>query len=610
MWRALKQLFRTRLAPAGPRFVIHQHYLLDLPFPQYDAQRPFRILAYLEKRRLLQRGVLRRPRPVTLRRLASVHDNGYLRALENPGALEPILGFPVDTAAQDKFLGFQRLMCGGTLHAARNALRHRGISVNLGGGFHHAAPAAGSGFCVFNDVAIAVDSLRMRGLSDPILIVDLDLHDGDGTRAFFADDPTVHTFSIHNQDLGNTEAVASTCLALGSEVDDETYLAAVREYLPRVVQQVRPGFVFYLAGSDPGLDDRLGDWRISLEGMLARDRFVMEQLAPDTPCAILLAGGYGHRAWRHGAAFFSWLLTGSSDLNIPLELELPVDHYRRLIRLMRTPRLRSDEKENGSKEPERGENEEVQEDWGLSEEELGLAGAKRPDLFLGLFSSHAVELAAEESGLMNRLRSRGFKNMKLDLDLTDPAGHTLRVRTGDEEPLVLLEIRLRIDRAFEPGRVYLSVEWLLIQDAGSRFEISRPLLPGQNYPGLGLLRDIGAVLVVLCERLELDGLVFTPSHFHLATLARPLALDRDPALEGRFQAIQKAVRGTPLREAAVAVESGRVVELPSGDPLRWQPTPLIIPVGKHCRAHFESDGYRLEAARALAGCAFKLNDKR
>lgn len=602
MWRFLKQLHRSRRAPAGPRFVVHRRYLLDLPFPQYDASRPFRILAYLEKRKLLKRGVLRRPRAVSLRRLKGVHDESYLRSLENPGAIEPILGFPVDPHTQDKFLCFQRMVCGGTLNAARNALRHHGTSINLGGGFHHAAPASGSGFCVFNDVAVAIDSLRRRGFVDPILVVDLDLHDGDGTRAFFVRDPTVHTFSIHNRDLGDPSGTATTSIALGADVDDDRYLGALRESLPGVVARLRPGFVFYLAGSDPGIEDKLGDWRISMEGMLERDRFVMGQVPPGTPCVILLAGGYGRRTWRHGAAFLSWLLTGDANLDIPLELELPVDHYRRLTRLMKNPRRR--ESTCGS-DPAKEDL-----DWGLSNRDLGLGGARRPDLFLNLFSRHALEMALEESGLLDRLRHRGYESPRLSLDLDDPAGHTLRLLTDEENPEAVVEIKLRIDRTSEPGSSYLKVEWLLIQDAAGAFEMSRPLLPGQNFPGLGLLGDVAAVLVVLCERLHLDGLVFTPSHYHLASLSRPAASDRDPRREGRFQAIEQAVRGMRLREAALAVHDGRVIDRQTGEPLRWDPAPLTIPVSSACRRYFESEDYRLEVARALSSFEFKLSEMR
>ncbi len=602
MWRRLKSLFRPGSAESGPFFIIHRRYQLEAPFPQYDARRPFRILSFLETRRLLRRGTLRRPRPATIKQLQMIHDPKYLHSLEEAGALKPVLGFALDVKTQDKFLCFQRMMCGGTIRAAHIATQRNQVAVNLGGGFHHAARDHGSGFCVFNDVALAVADLRATGFQAPILIIDLDLHDGDGTRAIFANDPTVHTFSIHNKTLGMERAVASTCIQLGTNVDDQTYLDSLKQNLPQVMAQFKPGLVFYLAGSDPGARDKLGDWRISLDGMLTRDRLVMGLIRPgdshDLPCTIVLAGGYGQHAWRHGAAFFHWLLEGDHSIDIPLELELPVGHYRRLTRLMKNPVLMADEKVDDKK---KGEN-----DWGLQENELGMPGHQAESRFLGTFSRYAVEFALVEYGLMDRLLQLGFDELRVAIDLADPLGHTLRVQTGGTDPLVVMEIKLQIDRHSEPGRAFLSIEWLLIQDARSQFEMSRPLLPGQKYPGLGLLRDTAAVLVVLSERLDLDGLTFTPSHFHLAALSRPLAVCPDPAMEGHFQAVQKAVSGMDLRQASLAVESGRVVEASTGQVLHWTPSRLIIPVGQKMKRRFSSPEFRKAVDRERRACHFVL----
>lgn len=591
MWDKLRNLFHRTDPRAGVRFVIHKRYQVDIPFPQYDARRPFRILQYLRRRKLLRRGMLVRPRPVSLKRLELVHDRDYLRSLGRPEAMETILGLRLDGRSQDRFLCFQRLMCGGTLRAARAAVHRGSVMVNLGGGLHHAARDRGSGFCAFNDVALAIASLRARGFDRPVLVVDLDLHDGDGTRAIFAADPTVHTFSIHNKDLGDTAAVASTSIALGADIGDEAYLSAVREHLPRVFGEVAPGLVFYLAGSDPFVDDRLGDWRVTLDGLLRRDRLVMELARPggdaDIPVVVLLAGGYGPTAWRHGAALMSWLLTGRSDLDIPLEMELPVDHYRRLGRFMQRPLLAG------------GGPEQDEHDWGLKEEEFSGAGPLREQLFLGVFSRHALEMTLEEIGLLDRLRERGFQRLAVSVDLDDPQGHTLRIATRDEPPVTVMELRLREDRALMPGRSLLMVEWLLIQDARGSFEISRPLLPGQEYPGLGLLRDTAAVLIVACENLELDGLAFTPSHFHLACLADPQARFLDPVLQARFLALREATAGLRVAEAAAAVRTGRIRDLDTGEAAAWTPGPMILPVSEDLKAHFTGSDYtaRVEAAR-------------
>lgn len=604
MWSRIKYWLMPGSSVPGPRFVIHQRYQLSSPFPQYDAKRPFRILSYLLSRGLLRKRTLRRPRPASIAQLEMVHSSEYLRSMERPGALEPILGTHLDQAAQDRFLCFQRMVCGGTLRAARIAVRRGDLAVNLGGGFHHASREHGSGFCVFNDVALAVAALRSKGHTMPILIIDLDLHDGDGTRAIFAEDPTVHTFSIHNKDLGDTHAVASTSVALGSAVDDARYLAAVREHLQPVIEDFQPGVVFYLAGSDPAVDDKLGDWRISLDGLLARDRWVMETTA-GLPRVILLAGGYGPRAWRHGAALFSWILTGNSDLDIPLELELPVDHYRKLTRLMKEdPVLMPDElaTDKGTGGGAAGGDN----DWGLSEEDVGLPGQRVDGRFLGMFSRYGVEFALEEYGLMKQLRRLGFKELRLDLDLEDPLGHTLRIQTGGRQPLVVFETRLRIDRHNPLGGDLLSVEWLLIQDARSRFEMNRPLLPGQKYPGLGLLRDTVAVFVILCERLDLDGIVFTPSHFHLAALSRPLATLPDPQEEGRFQAVLDLTKGLPLPEATRCVDEGRIVDEETGEPFPWKPSPVVIPVSPRLKERFASEEFQGSLALAREGSHLRI----
>jgi len=594
----------------GPRFIIGRDYQIRAPFPQYDGRRPFRILTYLEKRRLLKPGMLRRPRPVSVRRLLQVHDPAYVQALQEPLAMEAILGFGLDPKTQDEFLAFQRLVCGGTLLAARNALKRRNIAVNLGGGLHHAARAHGSGFCIFNDVALAINNVRETGHDFPILVIDLDLHDGDGTRSIFAADPTVHTFSIHNKDLGEVAATESTSIALGSEVDDETYLQALRKHLPPVIAACQPGLVFYLAGSDPCIDDRLGDWRITSEGMLQRDRFVMDLVRTGTgqeiiPTAILLAGGYGPTAWRHGAAFFSWLLTGSSSLDIPLEMELPVDHYRRLVRHMKTPGLLPHEQAPVTND---------QDDWGLTEMDLGGAttgpstGHSGAGLFLGLYTRHGLEVTLAEAGLIRRLKQRGFNELGLELDLTDPLGHTMRLVAGHRHPVVVMELKLRVARKESAtGYDLLVVEWLLLQDARpDEADAERPLLPGQQHRGMGLLRDMAAVLIVATERLDLEGLVFTPSHFHLARLARPQGHFADPVDQARFLAIEKAVKGMRLREASAAVAEGRLRDTHTDQPIAWQPRQMTIPVADSLREKFHGDTYGAAVKQAGADLSYRV----
>src|SRR5262249_51142427 len=149
----------------------------------------------------------------------------------------------------ERIVDAQRTMVGGTLLATGLAVQSKGVGVNLGGGLHHAFAYKGERFCLFNDVAVAIAELRARGIVAPVLGVALDLHAGDGTRSIFAEDPTVHTFSIHNlstPDERGLRAVAATSVEMPGELTDASYLTALRQHLPPVVEAFRPGIVFYV----------------------------------------------------------------------------------------------------------------------------------------------------------------------------------------------------------------------------------------------------------------------------------------------------------------------------------------------------------------------------
>ena len=587
--RHLREAWPGRLPPGAPRLVFHRDYCGDQATGPYDLMRPYRILHYLRGQGLLSRDSLHQPRPASLKRLQLVHTTSYLESLERPDALEPILGFAVPADLQDGFLAGSRAMVGGTVRAAKLALRHGGVVVNLGGGFHHAFVDRGHGFSCFNDVAVAVRSFREHGFDAPILVVDLDVNDGDGTRAIFAEDPTVHTFSIHNRTLLEIPTVADTCVALGADVTDQQLLAAVRELLPPILDAVAPGLVFYLAGSDPHRRDRLGNWRLSHDGLVARDRVVIglvrDMLKPP-PLVYLLAGGYGQHAWRHPAATISWLISHDPTIKPPLDVELPLDHYRKLQRLfVRTEKGGDD----------------TSKDWTFSEADLpGLAGTPS-NLFLDAIPRHGLEMVLEQSGLLDRLRAKGFRKLRVESDLTDPVGHLLRVLdVAHDEPRPLIELKLRRDSASAPPYAMLSVEWLLLQQAGGAFVLSQPRLAGQDYPGLGLLRDVSAMLVVMCERLDLDGLVYRPAHFHVAEVSRYAAVFWDPAAGARHEAVRDVLAGLRLSEMDAVVDAGRVVDADSGVAFEHQPALMVVPVSSRLREGAEMMEYRERVATAGA----------
>jgi acetoin utilization deacetylase AcuC-like enzyme len=603
-----------------------------------DALRGERILAFLDDAGLLSRQAVHDPPAASFRDLRRVHADSYLESLGRAEALLPIVGLPLPDAAIERLLDAQRTMVGGTALAARLALAGGGIACNLGGGLHHAFRARGERFCLFNDVAVAIAQLRAGGFAAPVLVVDLDLHDGDGTRAIFAGDESVHTFSIHNRtsagggggaaaagggggtidgtgggagggaaagggtapDAGGGAAAgggtapaaggeaASTAIELGDAVEDAAYLATLERELPPVFARVKPGLVFYLAGCDPAADDALGNWKISAAGMLERDRRVAAWARParerPAPLVIALAGGYGRQAWRYSARFLSALLNRGRAIEPPGTSAMTLRHYRRLTAGLAAGEL------SGAPGGD---------DWGLTHEDVqeALGGVQRPPRLLGFYSRQGLEFALERAGLLDRLRSLGFEHPDLDLDLDNPAGDMARLWSGPDRRELLAELRVRIDRRTLEGMAMLRVEWLRLQNPRSSFAPSRPRLPGQEHPGLGMLRDTIALLILACERLQLDGILFVPAHYHTAVQSRRSLRFLEPEVEGRFRALERALRHLPLAAAAHAVEAGQVVEAATGQPFVWLPGPMVIPVSPALRGRLEGEVYEAAAAR-------------
>lgn len=183
---------------------------------------------------------------------------------------------------------------GGTCEAARAALEH-GIAMNLAGGTHHAFADHGEGFCVFNDVAVSARSLQRDGLIARAAIIDLDVHQGNGTHAIFDGDPTVFTFSMHGgRNFPFHKHPGSLDIELADGIGDVEYLASLATALPEVLAAARADLVFYLAGADPHEDDRLGRLAMTFDGLARRDAMVLDACREvGIPVVITIAGGYG-----------------------------------------------------------------------------------------------------------------------------------------------------------------------------------------------------------------------------------------------------------------------------------------------------------------------------
>ena len=563
--------------------VIAPGYRYALPGGLLDAERSTRIFSFLRHAGLVLRRRLHRPHPASFAQLRAAHDDDYLERLQRPGALTPVVGFAIPDRAEQALLAVEREMTGGTILATRLARTSGGCAVNLGGGFHHAHRDRGRGFCILNDVAVAIRAQRALGFAGRILVVDLDLHDGDGTRSIFADDPTVHTYSVHNQNWDDRPAVETTVLPLGPGIDDAHYLATLSSTLPALFDRFRPELVIYLCGADPAADDALGDWRVSAAGMLERDQLVTGLARHrHLPLVVTLAGGYGDSAWRYLARYLSWLLSGRV-LEPPTTEDLIIDRFRDLVQSFSVGELRG----TADEEPL------------LTEADLGGGhGLASPETrLLGFYSLSGIELALERLGHMARLREIGFENPEVEFDFS-ASGQTLRIFGSRGRRELVLEMRLRRDRRTIPGEELLAIDWLLLQNPRARFTPARPALPGQNFPGLGMLRETIAATMLICDRLQLSGILVTPSHFHAVQQAHGQLRFLDPQREGLFRSFRKALEDLALGEATRAASAGRLRDTSTGETVRWPPSPMILPVKATLRQRLESPEYERAAAES------------
>jgi acetoin utilization deacetylase AcuC-like enzyme len=269
------------------------HFVLPLPdghtFPMTKYSR-LRELVVSEG--IIAPGDLRVPEAATAAQLELVHTRRYVAAVLE-GTLDPReqrrIGFPWSPAMAER----ARRSVGATIAAARQALRD-GVSANLAGGTHHGFPDHGEGYCVFNDVAVAARFLQREQAVGRILVIDLDVHQGNGTAAAFAGDASVFTFSMHA--AGNfpfRKERSDLDVELPDGTSDEAYLAALDDALLDAVTRSQPGFIFYVAGADPYEGDRLGKLKLTMEGLRERDRRVFHAAAMrGVPVAVTMAGGY------------------------------------------------------------------------------------------------------------------------------------------------------------------------------------------------------------------------------------------------------------------------------------------------------------------------------
>ena len=487
--------------------------------------------------------------------LTRVHPPAYLESIDEPAVLSDILGgLDERLIMASSLLEMWRRGVGGTLEAARHVLDAGGRAACLHGGFHHAHPSRGVGFCALNDIAIAIASLRASGaLKGRVLIIDVDAHPPDGVAACLEHDDDVQILSL-SVEGGFSEVPGILDLRLERGAGDARMLGALDTLLAKV-EPARIAFV--IAGADPLAGDRFGDLGATEEGLRRRDERILRVLG-GTPTVLLPAGGYTNGAWRVFAGTLAAAVGSTAAVR---------DGYDPMLRRTRDIAATLEPELLSGDNPDR---------W-FDEEDIFMALGENPreERFLGLYSRAGLEYAYTRYGIFQALERMGFRELSFELQ-TGVFPHRLRViSVVDGRPESLMELSLSIDDVL--GFRTLFIEWLQLRDPRFPFTPGRPALPGQENPGLGLADEAGHMLMRMAERLHLDGVSMVPAYYHVAWMARRRFTFVDPVVRGRFVAMKRVLADQKLRTASEWLDGpGLAVDV--GEPVKWAPQPMVIPV--------------------------------
>ena len=266
--------------PRGHRFPLQKYALLRQAIEAAGLVPPHQLLT---------------PEPATEAQILRAHSRAYLERVVG-GGLSPQEVRRIGLPWSPELVRRARYSVGGTIAACRDAL-DGGIAANLAGGTHHASRDRGQGYCLFNDIVIAARAMQDEGRVERVVVLDCDVHQGNGTAALARDDPTIFTFSIHNQNNFPLHKEPSDLdIGLDDGAGDEEYLAALEGGVRQALERAGAGLAIYLAGADPHQGDLLGRLALTKEGLAQRDRRVLGMCRQaGLPVAVVLAGGYGRR---------------------------------------------------------------------------------------------------------------------------------------------------------------------------------------------------------------------------------------------------------------------------------------------------------------------------
>jgi acetoin utilization deacetylase AcuC-like enzyme len=277
------------------KLVYHDRYDLNLGAHIFPSQKYRLVAVSLKGEGLAGPEDFLAPEPASDEDILLVHSQEYVRKLKT-GKLTDLEKLRMEIPYSKEMVEAVWLATGGTILAGRRALSD-GLAVNLGGGFHHAFPDHGEGFCVIHDVAVGIRRLQVDRAIERAMVVDTDVHQGNGTAAIFSGDGTVFTFSMHQENnYPYPKPQSNIDLDLPDGIEDAGYLELLEENLERAFAEFSPDLVFFLSGADAYREDQLGGLALTVEGLKRRDAMVFgEARRRGVPVAATLAGGYARR---------------------------------------------------------------------------------------------------------------------------------------------------------------------------------------------------------------------------------------------------------------------------------------------------------------------------
>lgn len=277
------------------KLIYHDRYDLNLGAHVFPSQKFRLIYEMLLRENLASAEDFLRPGPASDKDILRVHTVDWVRKLKT-GTLTASDVMRLEVPYSPELVEAVWLAAGGSILAGQMALRD-GFGSNLSGGFHHAYPEHGEGFCAIHDVAVAIRRLQADGAIKKAIVVDTDVHHGNGTAAIFREDPTVFTLSIHQlNNYPGHKPPSNVDLNMDDRVEDEEYLGALIPAVQQSLDSFKPDIIFYVGGVDPYREDQLGGLSLTKEGLKKRDRSVFEEARRrGIPVATTLAGGYARR---------------------------------------------------------------------------------------------------------------------------------------------------------------------------------------------------------------------------------------------------------------------------------------------------------------------------